>query len=104
MTFYIDWWEQDFPMFKRIIRVRDETRYVQDSVEEEHLLNMPRLSAIDRAILHHQLLKLLCDKWYKTFGERIEPVAPQHEAEAWTVRYVEVFEVTDAKRPSITDR
>lgn len=101
MTFYIDWWEQDPPMMRRILRIRDDTRYVQDHVDEEHLLNMHQLSRYDRQVLLHQLLKLLCEKWYKLFGERIEPIAPEAEGVGWGIGYVEQKEVTDAERPSI---
>ena len=101
MTFHIDWWEADVPRFARIIRLRDETRYVQDDVTEEMFVNMPRLTKYERHILMHQLLNILCRKWYELFGEHIEPVAPEAEGVGWTVRYVAQKEVTDAPRPSI---
>ena len=105
MTFYIDWWEADVPRFARIIRLRDETRYVQDDVTEEMFVNMPLLTKYERQVLMHQLLGILCRKWYELFGERIEAVAPEAEGTAWDIRYTaqrERFEeVKSAERPSI---
>jgi len=102
VTFTIDWFVPDHPRWGQIVRLRDETRYVEDIVTQEQLENMPQLSSYEKRQLMHAMLKVLCRKWYETFGEYLEPVAPDAPGVAWTVRRVEgPKEVTDAERPSI---
>jgi hypothetical protein len=102
MTFHIDWFEADLPLCGRILRIRDDTRYVQDMLTDEMVENMPRLSRYERQGVYHALLKVLCRKWLDLFGEYIEPVAPEAEGQGWGIRRRE--ELDSAPRNSIEAR
>lgn len=100
MTFWIDY-QNELESVGTIIRIRDETRYVQDLLTGEMDFVLDHLTWEERTFLRRKFFEVLCNKWYETFGEHIEPVPPEGPGIMWTIRYVEEGRAIDASRTSI---
>jgi hypothetical protein len=101
MTFYLEQ-TQDPLHGAEVVRLRDETRYVQDTLTDEQLEMLQRLTGYERQQFRAAMLQTLCNKWFKMFGERVEPVAPTSEGETWAVRYVEEVNTCPEELPAKT--
>lgn len=106
--FTIDMWEDDLILGKRVIRVRDEKRYVQyEMTGEERLWFDQDLSyALQREWMRY-ILSILCAKWKEMHGEELYAIPPIQEGTGWFVTNEPPIvdgEVAQGKLPSYLDR
>ncbi len=82
--FEIDFQEDPIPR-KVIVRIRDATRYVQDTIEPREWRGLHGESWDEVIQRRRKVFDYLCEKWEIQFGQRIKSIPPEGPGIGWRI-------------------